>query len=416
MSPAHRKSGKENTMKPKKKMLTYHPWVMGILLIPLLLTASVLLYRYAYYGSDFLAHEEVASYLRSFTLPDLAEYRWAHLFAYPLMHLCTALVSFLTGGSMPVAMFLVLTAANLATLYLVRKIGLQIVREPSVCQRYLIDFFAATSIFIMPISGWLTGYNPYLPEMSPNLWHNPSYLFVRPFMLMTLIWFEKACSALEEQGFHKSARGATVKMGVWLFLSTLAKPSFAPFFLAGAGIVVLVLVCMQFQKRWLNLGVPMLGAVLPTVVLLLVQRNYVAQCGSPAFSIEIQDLDTVFSYWNLRYLLAVLTLVGLFFLWRGYRFWIKERLYAVILLMLLFSGFLWFGTTAGMYNPLTDWGWSYGLAAFNAILFSAFYSLREIKSKVYWCAFGAFYAAHLWFGIRFLFFLLGGGTATTQMF
>ncbi len=74
--------------------------------------------------------------------------------------------------------------------------------------------------------------DPYLGQFSPNLYHNPTFLLMKPFALGA---FVLAARVLDGSG----SRLALIGCAVATALSIAAKPSFAPVFLLAVGLVVL---------------------------------------------------------------------------------------------------------------------------------------------------------------------------------
>lgn len=93
--------------------------------------------------------------------------------------------------------------------------------------------------------------NYYLGQGTPNPWHNPTVLAVRPFMLlidfMTLWYWD----LWREEGFEKSCSNKQCRKYQWaltflLLYSTLTKPSFLMIYCPVCGIVEL----WRIRKHW----------------------------------------------------------------------------------------------------------------------------------------------------------------------
>lgn len=101
------------------------------------------------------------------------------------------------------------------------------------------------SLLVGPL--YLRFYNPnyYLGQGSPNIWHNPTSVAVRPFMLwVTVLTMDYwSCDKEERVSVGKRTMKKTTAyelgLGVLLFISTLVKPSFLMVYCPVCGIVIL---------------------------------------------------------------------------------------------------------------------------------------------------------------------------------
>lgn len=77
----------------------------------------------------------------------------------------------------------------------------------------------------------------YLGTFTPNPYHNATYLAARPFSILTFFSFVDILDFYEKKDkwFHPKY----LALGIFLFLSTMAKPSFTLVFVATAGLVML---------------------------------------------------------------------------------------------------------------------------------------------------------------------------------
>ncbi|MEG1757397.1 MAG: hypothetical protein RR235_02925 [Oscillospiraceae bacterium] len=393
-----------------KKNFKYSCAPFYIILAAISAVSAVLFWRYANgnavtFISDIYIHNDIANFFRNFDFDGLSKYGYSHIVFYPLYHVTVALLSFITS-SVESASVVVLTACNALTAFLVRKIALIYISPKTTSKKYLLDYFAVFCIIIIGICGPLTFYSPYMKQGAVNMWHNPTYIFMRPFAVLAFSYFIKSLTSLKS-GKKKDA----VLFGISLFVSTISKPSFALFFLLAAGIISLVEILKNFKTSFFKLGIPLLLAVLPTIIVLLLQKTLVSS-GANAntqmlFSLELQDLGIVFSWQNARYIISVLLIVMVFFLSKGFRLVFKDRGYTCALIMMAASGAIWFFTVQGIYL-FSDYFWSYAISAFFLTIISAMLSMKSYNAKWATCVFAGIYGFQIYYGIKYIFFLLAG--------
>jgi hypothetical protein len=111
---------------------------------------------------------------------------------------------------------------------------------------------------------------PYLGQGSPNPWHNPTTIMVRPIALLVFVIVIGECVRVQRGGFRKG-QGLRVWKGiliaVLLLLSNLSKPSFVQIFYPA---IFLLMFLWLFIYRFRNfpLGMQLLVCCLPSVALM----------------------------------------------------------------------------------------------------------------------------------------------------
>lgn len=78
----------------------------------------------------------------------------------------------------------------------------------------------------------------YLGQSSPNVWHNPTFIMVRPFVIICFFLIIKMLKQIEKR--EKITIKQYLCLSVLLLLSVLAKPSFLQGFIPGLGIYFVV--------------------------------------------------------------------------------------------------------------------------------------------------------------------------------
>lgn len=114
---------------------------------------------------------------------------------------------------------------------------------------------------------------PYLGQGSPNPWHNPTTLMVRPVGLLIFLLVMSECERSRRAGFRKGS-GLKIWKGILiailLLLSNLSKPSFVQIFYPGI-FVLMLLWLVVYRFRNFLLGMQLLLCCLPSVALMGMQ-------------------------------------------------------------------------------------------------------------------------------------------------
>ena len=114
---------------------------------------------------------------------------------------------------------------------------------------------------------------PYLGQGSPNPWHNPTTIMVRPIALLIFILVMGECVRVQRGGFRKG-QGLRIWKGfllaLLLLLSNLSKPSFVQIFYPA---IFLLMFLWLFVYRFRNfpLGMQLLLCCVPSVALMGLQ-------------------------------------------------------------------------------------------------------------------------------------------------
>ncbi|MBE6894312.1 MAG: hypothetical protein E7483_01710 [Ruminococcaceae bacterium] len=336
--------------------------------------------------SDFNDHIMYASFWQQGIFD--FDHVYSHIYSYPLFHWITAALEFVVGD-MSVSGVIVSVVSLILTTVFMRNIALKHIRLDTPIQKYALDFFCITVVFISGIAGPLTGGTYYMPYGTPNVWHNPTYLPMRPFAVLSIYYFYKLYNSLfEDKNGNNAALKNAVLFAVMLFLSVLAKPNFALFFLVGAGLVVAVKMFKKFSIASIKSGAVIFACVLPTMVLMLVQKQFCdTHADTISFALQLRPISSVFSLHTLKGIASLCIPVITYFAYNGRRLIGKDIVYTIVMIMFAVSLVFWYGTVQGI-DTLTNYIWSYYLSLFLASAISAIYSVRDIKNKIYWAIFG----------------------------
>ena len=130
-------------------------------------------------------------------------------------------------------------------------------------------------LLILSSAVYIRSFNetPYLGQGSPNPWHNPTTIMVRPIALLIFVLVMGECVRVQKSGF---ARGQGLRiwkgllLAVLLLLSNLSKPSFVQIFYPA---IFLLMFLWLFVYRGKNfpLGLQLLVCCLPSVALMGMQ-------------------------------------------------------------------------------------------------------------------------------------------------
>ena len=103
--------------------------------------------------------------------------------------------------------------------------------------------------------------NVYLGIGTPNPWHNATYLFCKPFSLLTFIYFTKLLTNPQKN----NAISDYLFLSVFGILSMWAKPSFMLIFLPAVAIVSSIALARRQMhwKRFIGIGLVLLPSFIP---------------------------------------------------------------------------------------------------------------------------------------------------------
>ncbi len=133
----------------------------------------------------------------------------------------------------------------------------------------------AVLCFVLQISAaifvpWFNA-RPYLGQGTPNVWHNPTTIMVRPIALLLFILVTSELKRCKDTDFES---GLSVWRGILiaflLFLSNLAKPSFVQIYYP-AIFILMVIWLFVYQRKNLKLGLQLLLTCIPSLILMIAQ-------------------------------------------------------------------------------------------------------------------------------------------------
>ena len=122
-----------------------------------------------------------------------------------------------------------------------------------------------------PIYAWFFNKTPYLGQGSPNIWHNPTTIAVRPIALLTFVLVSSMIIRARREDFEKGIPvGTAVLTGFLLILSNLAKPSFVQVFYP-AIFTLMVIWLIMYKGRHLKTALQLFVVCVPSLVVMILQ-------------------------------------------------------------------------------------------------------------------------------------------------
>lgn len=188
--------------------------------------------------------------------------------AYPLYHLCVKGISMIFQIEVEPAAAVLLSFSVAVSILIYRKMMLLLMRETSV-NKVFADIVSIGAVLFVTARSWLNGWRYYALQCAANPIHNPTTIFVRPFGMAGLLFF---CLYIKNDRPKRESLKWFIGFSFMTFLSTAAKPSFVFVFLPAMGMMVLLL---MVRNKDLMIGIKMMLAVAPTLILLVVQQLFV---------------------------------------------------------------------------------------------------------------------------------------------
>ena len=112
---------------------------------------------------------------------------------------------------------------------------------------------------------------PFLGQGTPNIWHNPTTICVRPIALLTLLLVASMCMEVREAEFEKGIPvGKAILTAILLILSCLAKPSFVQVFYP-AIFTLMVIWLIMFKGKNLKVAFQLLAVCIPSLLVMILQ-------------------------------------------------------------------------------------------------------------------------------------------------
>ena len=112
---------------------------------------------------------------------------------------------------------------------------------------------------------------PYLGQGSPNIWHNPTTIIVRPIgLLIFILTASMIIQARKEEFENNIPAGRAAATGILLILSCLAKPSFVQVYYP-AIFTLMVLWLIMYRGRNFKTAIQLMLMCLPSLAVMILQ-------------------------------------------------------------------------------------------------------------------------------------------------
>lgn len=272
-------------------------------------------------------------------------------YAYPVYHICVKLVHLILHIDYAAAAAVVISLSVLASILLYRNFMRQLLIKQTALHMYFIDFISIGAVVFVTARCWLNDWRFYALQCAANPVHNPTVIFVRPFAIVCMAALLNILKMYEKKKMHV---GYLLAFGSSVFLSAAVKPSFAIVYLPAAALVIIYI---MMKKRDIALGFYVFLAVMPTLLLLLMQRSYVTE------NTEMLNLKIQFGSFSQFQLLDVVLVSLVTFpvpLILFYRFAVKSYdILKISYLALVIAWVQMFFLTNGASG---DFSWGYDLA------------------------------------------------------
>ena len=356
---------------------------------------------------------------------------------HPMYHLLLIWFERLFSIAMEYASSFILTISNITSILLLKKIIYNAIplcnaetntdtNEISEINRYVIDFFCIASIFVMTIPSFLTnnamyiydGYTgeaSFLPITSPNMWHNPTQLLVRPFQLTSLYFYLKTIQGIKNTSNYHLKN--LIMFMIFSILATLAKPAGNFVIMPALAVYAAIVLFGKFQDR----VIPSLGlfvAALPIVIVLLIQHQSAGIAGVGGISVPLEmrfhfgtianlSFEQVISFAISNILFALFVFITL-----GFKIITKNPLYCIGIITYLVGFFQFFFITDGTWHFNMGWPYMFGSYIIMACSIIPLLLTRErsIKNMAFKIVGISIYFVHFIFGIQYIILYINTGS------
>lgn len=324
--------------------------------------------------SDYLGHAENAELLLESGLGTVLKE-----IGYPLWAILVAGIMKLSGAPAYEASAVAGGLLNALTYTLVFSYLAKEYKEEKLSIAALTWFLLLAGPFYIP---W---YNPdvYTGQVTPNIWHNPTTICVRPFAFAAFLLILRLLKNYEEDQKQFTVKKWLLLAGL-LVLCNLAKPSFVQIAVPGLA-VYLVILLIRTRGKAFGFCFQMASAFVPCVAVMLWQMLVSFGTSSSAEGgIEIAWFDVMgASSPSIPFSMLLSYLFPLYVILTNIRI-VRERSIQVTFFMWL-AGFLEAASLAetGYRRYHGNFGWGYVLATFLVYVMTFRYFLKRNREYDY---------------------------------
>lgn len=310
-----------------------------------------------------------------YEMKTVSEHIPVHALTYPVYHNMVWIVAQLMGQNFHLASYIVLSALIVFAVLAYYFLAIQFVGEKSVKNKALVYIISVMAVIFMIVRSPLTGNRFYAMQSAANSFHNPTTLCVRPFGILTSIFFAKM---YEKNAAHEKYWNYSVLFALFLLASIISKPVYAYVYMPAFTIVVLIKVICNKKLEKFDWAVGFIMLIAGCVI--IAQNVAIARMGAGSMT----SLGLCFGgYSHLSPVQVVAVSFATFpvplilFSKQG----IKENIYVRLATIALCVAWLEFFFIEN--GPSGDFSWGYQLAVQFATVVSLLYSIYMRKINKY---------------------------------
>lgn len=201
---------------------------------------------------------------------------------HPAFHISVYYLSIITGMSIADVAPIIMTMSVLVTLLIIQKL-LSKKSGP------LLLLISISTIFVIAIYFPLFHSTMYLGQWSPNIWHSPTMLFLKPISLLAFYFFVRSMDVSERKHVFYLIISSAL-----LLLSTVTKPSFVIVFLPAIFLYVLL-----FKRGEYRRYPAIILFAIPSIIMLAYQYTETYQSADTASYFHDKIIFTFFGVMKL---------------------------------------------------------------------------------------------------------------------
>ncbi len=239
-----------------------------IIIVVLLLVAAcfdfIYFYRVSdnYYLADIAPHIDAAKAVIELK-PIVLQTKRVSTVTYPLFHILTSIVAIVLNSNYIISGVLVLTLLKVSVFIVCMFLDKRLCKDNSdkfdVGLLKTLGILGLSYMMSLPLTGKL-----YLPQGSPNVWHNPTYIAMQPFALLMFYYSYKCIES------KQLVKRNNVLLTLFSIMTCVSKPSFIVVIVPA---IFIYLICefIITRKLYLRKILAISLSFIPTFILLVIQ-------------------------------------------------------------------------------------------------------------------------------------------------
>ena len=345
----------------------------GVMLLILFVFFTNLFSRLTTTDSDYQTHLQVAI--------DLFRKHDSHISAYPLYHFAVKVIAHFLTKDYYSANILVLSAFSVLSILAYNLLLNEMIHPDCISKRIAIYLCSVALVFFGTISSTFTEGRYYARQGSPNPWHNPTIIAVRPIAILSLFFLYRIVD--NRVRYNHTEYKDVISLGIAMMLSVYFKPSWGIVIIPAVGLYILHLVLMDLRGNLLY-GVYLVLGFIPAGIAMICQVSFNKGMSSLAAS----SFGVAFGGWSgLSALGIVGASISTFPVCIMVFICLKrkcEKHYMLLLGYVLLVGWMeMFFLTDGHYG---DFSWGYDLAIGACTAMALGLTIKEmwLKTEMLW--------------------------------